>query len=783
MDWLSGENDFAALSVKDLLVARDFFHAHLVHKANVVGTAIGRYRIRKDEAWPDGTGRPVALPGASRTARTLQNSEVRPYSWPAILVFVQRWLGRDEFRAGGGAAATDFVPGAVYLPDGRQVPVCVVAVEKDEMRPPGAANYAYPRNLIGGGYPIITEVQEEERVASVGCLVTDGYLTYALTNRHVCGTPGAPVSSILNGNPEVIGASSAKQLTRRPFEEVYAGWPGRNTYVNFDIGLIEIDDLHRWTTQVYGIGAIGELADISVENLTLRLIGCPVIAHGAASRAMKGEIAALFYRYKSVGGFDYVADFLIGPRAGAGSVGTHPGDSGTLWLIERESGALPMPIALQWGGQVFQEPGRSAGSAYALATCLSTVCNALEVDLLRDWNLDQPDYWGAVGHYGIANEAIGKIANSKLKSLMNANLERMTFLTPDITKKDTSGLSKHDFVPLADVPDLVWKIGPYRRGGMKSPEHANHFADMDRVLAQPVYGGKTLLEICHGKPQNVAVPVWQAYYDAVHAEHPKIEESRGLLPFRVWQIYDAMVEYVKAGDVARFLCAAGVISHYVGDACQPLHISYLFNGDPDHLVTVSVHNSKTDETIDKEVPRGSGVHAAYEDDMVDYNTAAILTGVAARRDAAQALDLVTGGHAAAIATVALMQKTFAAISPAALIDVYVAAQDQKPKQRAEALWASFGDATMTVMTEGCLTLAQLWDSAWAEGGGDATIAALGAIEETTLETIYRDRNFLPSHTLDTIGPLLAGATPPPSPARAAKPARKVKKKAAAKRHR
>jgi hypothetical protein len=48
---------------------------------------------------------------------------------------------------------------------------------------------------------------------------------------------------------------------------------------------------------------------------------------------MSGEIAALFYRFKSVGGFEYVSDLLIGPR-GSAQLGTHPGDSGTLWMID-----------------------------------------------------------------------------------------------------------------------------------------------------------------------------------------------------------------------------------------------------------------------------------------------------------------------------------------------------------------------------------------------------------------------------------------------------------------
>ena len=95
---------------------------------------------------------------------------------------------------------------------------------------------------------------------------------------------------------------------------------------------------------------------------------------------MHGEICALFYRFKSVGGFEYVADLLIGPRRGGSSLGTHPGDSGTLWLIEApDAKSRPTPVALQWGGQVFTDAAGLA-SSYALATLLSTVCNKLDVD-------------------------------------------------------------------------------------------------------------------------------------------------------------------------------------------------------------------------------------------------------------------------------------------------------------------------------------------------------------------------------------------------------------------
>src|SRR5262245_43348664 len=96
MDILSTVVDFNTLSMQDLLRARDQFHPHLMHKANVIGTAVGRYRIRKGDADPS-----AALAMADRSTpergkevvkqpRTLANSEVRPNSWPCILVLVKQ---------------------------------------------------------------------------------------------------------------------------------------------------------------------------------------------------------------------------------------------------------------------------------------------------------------------------------------------------------------------------------------------------------------------------------------------------------------------------------------------------------------------------------------------------------------------------------------------------------------------------------------------------------------------------------------------------------------------
>jgi hypothetical protein len=460
-------------------------------------------------------------------------------------------------------------------------------------------------------------------------------------------------------------------------------------------------------------------------------------------------------------------------------LGTHHGDSGALWVIDDPDNSS-MPLAMQWGGQVFDDAEKK-GSSYALATLLSTVCSQLDVSIVRDWNIDLPDYWGAVGHYSIATKACDSLPQGKLGRLFAANVDRISFQADSIEKKTMAGLSKRDFVPLADVPDMVWKVGPYKRGGMTSPEHDNHFADMDRRLKTPIPEGATLLEICDGKPANVAVDVWRRYYDAVQDQFPQEKESRGLLPFRVWQIYDAMVASLKAGKLSEFVCAAGILSHYVGDACQPLHISYLFNGDPDHTVPGLVRDRKTGEKAKGQVPRGIGVHSAYEDDMVNYHAVQILSGVDAAIKRRGRLNSIRGGHAAAVSVVELMQATFATIKPSEIIDTFVDVQDQKPKDRAEALWKVLGTRTVHVMADGCLCLASLWASAWAEGNGNR-LKPSGAIDQRTLMSLYQSPKFLPSRRLDTIGSLLAdphAATTLASSRKACKFSRQRPRKAAA----
>src|SRR5262245_39641189 len=314
MDILSPTIDFSTLSLMDLVRARDQFHPHLMHKANVVGTAIGRYLIRKGD--PDPSATATVTERGERTAkppRTLANSEVRPHSWPCILVFVSRWAKQKDFGPQSEYGLVDYIPKRIYLEDGRVVPSCVVEAALEEEASAPALPVKPAAAKLSGGIPIVTRVQNVDHVASLGCLFTDGHTTYVATSRHVAGEPGTYLRARIGKEEVGIGRVSSKQMGLLSFEMLYTGLPGKHLFVNTDLALVEVEDLTGWSAAIFGLGLLGPLADLSPQNLTLNLIGCPLRAMGGVSGPLRGQIAGLFYRYETRGGREYIADFLIGP--------------------------------------------------------------------------------------------------------------------------------------------------------------------------------------------------------------------------------------------------------------------------------------------------------------------------------------------------------------------------------------------------------------------------------------------------------------------------------------
>ncbi|HKU95482.1 MAG TPA: hypothetical protein VJR58_09405, partial [Vineibacter sp.] len=752
-------SEYDALSMLDLLDAREQYHVHLMRHPKVLATAIGYYRIRKEDT-PPGVIPIVRGDGV----RTLTNSEVRSYSWPAVLVFVDDWIAATEFGSGRRYNADEAVPKTLYLPDGRRVPVCVIEAPKDPVSPEAPAVKRHPLNNIGSGHPVFVDVQNRNHFATVACLVTDGHKAYALTNRHVTGETGEVLSSQLGGRAQPIGTSSSHQATRVPFTDVYPSWPGKSVYVNMDAGLIDIKDANAWTAKLQDGSVMGPMVDLSSANFPMALLGRTVRGYGAASNQwISGEIQALFYRYKSKGGFEYISDFFIGPRTPTKETPTTPpfvtvpGDSGTLWLLEPSEGASrvdslgssdkPRPLALQWGANRLYSALSQQPHAHALATCLSTICDRLDVDVIRDWNLDQPDTWGAVGHFAIASRVSGALSEAvpKLKELMDNNAAIISHDDGTILKSDFKKMGDLDFIPMADVPDFFWKHG--HQGHTRHFEGPNHFADMDQVRDED---GVDLLTLCKDA-KNIDPKVWNEFYSSVEdllEQKPITMEHRGLLPFRVWQIFDKMVEFVQNDEMANFVCAAGVLTHYIGDSCQPLHISYLHDGDPKKATSHTVHHR--DGTTDvKRVPLGQGLHSAYEDGMVNAHRKDILTALR-KTPAVEAPERIGSGFDAAKATIDLMRKTFEALPPADMLRDYLAAIKNHKDTKAM-FWDKYGAGTITAMQDGTHLLAVLWESAWVAGGGESKERDTSALEPQQAMDICASADFLPSCSIAQIG--------------------------------
>jgi hypothetical protein len=53
------------------------------------------------------------------------------------------------------------------------------------------------------------------------------------------------------------------------------------------VGLIEVDDLTKWKTEVLGFGQVEELMDLNTFNITLDLITKKVFAFGAVSKDLR----------------------------------------------------------------------------------------------------------------------------------------------------------------------------------------------------------------------------------------------------------------------------------------------------------------------------------------------------------------------------------------------------------------------------------------------------------------------------------------------------------------
>ncbi len=745
-----GASDFHSLGIHDLLDARDQFHVHLAHKPNVFSTAIGRYLVRNSD--PDAK-EPVASPRQERHSnsepRTLLNSSVRRWSWPCILVFVKEWQTLDDLAK----RPEDVVPPFVYMPDGRIVPICVVLAQSAHL----AARTIDPAQLaasaLGVGSPIYVDAQGMRRMGTIAGLVSDGSDFYLLTNAHLAGEIGRPVRALLRGIPTVVGTTlGTRNLTEQTFSDIYPSLPGRDAVVNLDAAIVRLEDSHLWNEGEL-TEPIGDVADFSAGTASLSWIGQPVVGHGAASGEMHGEIKALFYRYKSVGGRDYVADFVIGSRFDSSSVlQTQPGDSGSLWCLDGvlEAGKRS-PLALEWGGQrVGSGPAIGQFLQFSLATSMAVILRELNLDVVQDPTAERTQYWGPVGHFKIGQQACFLVENEALQKFFTANINNLSF-SSDKQIELATHLQAKEFVPLSDVPDVVWKtnINRVKPEVTRAMENWNHYADIDL----PGADGETLMAKYVKDESTLNYSDWTSFYKgaAVPSESTSKSNAEGALPFRVWQIFAELVEFAK-NDGASFLTAAGCLAHYVGDACQPLHSSQHSDG---------LNGAST------------GVHSTYEDNMVDAHADEIAAGIG---EAIANLDYkpraIKTPRDAAMAAMDLMIFAQKTLPPETICQIY---NDARPgthksatnaKAVLDALWQNCGQATIEVIAAGAVTLGAIWDAAWNASGAAESSEWLTTTFDgaNDLMPVYERKDFLKSLHLPYMGVAdLPGSDAPKNP--------------------
>ncbi len=772
---------YSSLSVKDLIEAREAYHVHLIKLDSVVGTAIGRFRIDRTDPCLANPNQP-RLYAKDPPPRTLANTEVRPWSWPCVMVFVKTWYSGKELRKN----PTQAVPRALYLPDGRVVPTCVLyapPAPPDETAP---ERLGFPSETIGGGYPCFVRCQGRERTGTIGALVSREGSVYALTNRHVTGRDDQTIRAFVRGEPQDIGSSHAIHLGKKSFEDVYPGWPGRFAVVNLDAGLVLLDDLTDWTSQVFGIGEMGPVADMNVHTVSLDLIGTPVRAFGSASGPCEGEIQGLFYRYCTRAGMDYVADLLIGPRsaspakaAGSGKKGSapareaplapkadaaspvppprlnvHMGDSGTILFVdpprasESETAAGPRrgerarrlsPLAMLWGC-VETESGTGPGTdRYALATFLSTICREMDVELVADWNTGYREYWGKSAHFKIGYKFPELLADPGLRALLLANRERIGFPNKTIGLGESFSIGRGRFVPLADVPDYVW-VGMSRGdavGGPRRNEPLQHFADIDEAAPG---NGPCLKELCLKDRSHLSAAAWKEFYDGFSGQDAGPDP--GTLPFRIRQVYEALAASASAGKLMDFVAGAGILAHYVADACISLHASKL-----NHGADAPPRRDKKRYADYKKTPAYK-IHGLYEQRMFEVRAVELLDLIDRKLGDKRVPPTVRSGAQALGKAFDLMIASWAILPPEEIIAADIPGGSLR--DRAEGLYDKLGAKAADCLALGCRTLADLVGSAWREGNGGRA-AGNGRekpYREEQLQRLYRGASFLPALSLE-----------------------------------
>jgi hypothetical protein len=364
----------------------------------------------------------------------------------------------------------------------------------------------------------------------------------------------------------------------------------------------------------------------------------------------------------------------------------------------------------------------------------------LDFEVVRDWSTGHDEYWGKLAHFAIGWKGC-TVVTGKLGDLMQMNQKRIGFDDATLNQGSAFRVGRDGFVPLADVPDYCFITAKSRPS-----EGVQHFADVD---IQDIAGGDSILTRCLDNPANVSAKVWKAYFDGF--AEAGVGPDEGCLPFRVWQIWKAMVDYLKDHDLKRFLAAAGILAHYIGDASMPFHCSYMHHGIPpmvdyDGREYPAPRKSDAFESFKKS--REYKIHSIFDETLLEVDPEDVFKKVDHEVRRLRSRLNISSGYDAAVETVKLMGATQKRLPPERIIK----ADDPElsVKKRAERLWELewIREGLVASLAQSVHLLSGLWNSAWEIGGGERQQLPKKAFTEAELQKIYRnDRSFIPSLNL------------------------------------
>ena len=145
--------------------------------------------------------------------------------------------------------------------------------------------------------------------------------------------------------------------------------------------------------------------------------------------------------------------------------------------------------------------------------------------------------WGAIGHQIVAYTGANSTTDGQL--FWKSNLESLR--------------------TLSTVPDRLWKTS-----ATKADEGLTHWFEVDSYYKPVEFS------------QIISFP---SSYSAATSQYSEERiRTNGAAPWRIRQLYQLAFQAFKAGQTSLAMQYIGVMSHYIGDLSQPLHVSTNYDG-------------------------------------------------------------------------------------------------------------------------------------------------------------------------------------------------------------